>query len=37
MYSPRTAAINFVSELVRKRGADNLPKFITFIVNIFTR
>jgi hypothetical protein len=37
MYSPRTAAINFVAELVRKRGADNLPKLITFIVNIFTR
>ncbi|KAM6545760.1 hypothetical protein CsatB_026496 [Cannabis sativa] len=36
LYSPRTASMDFVSELVRKRG-DNLPKFIQFIVEIFKR
>lgn len=35
LYSPRTAAMDFVSELVRKRGKDNLHKFIQFIVGIF--
>ncbi|XVE81091.1 hypothetical protein DITRI_Ditri15bG0035500 [Diplodiscus trichospermus] len=37
LYSPRTAAMDFVSELVRKRGKDNLQKFIQFIVEIFKR
>ncbi|XP_074569121.1 importin beta-like SAD2 [Curcuma longa] len=37
LYSPRTAAIDFVSELVRKRGKGNLQKFIHFIVEIFKR
>ncbi|KAB1213416.1 hypothetical protein CJ030_MR5G003514 [Morella rubra] len=35
LYSPRTAAMDFVSELVRKRGKENLQKFIQFIVEIF--
>ncbi|KAL6970861.1 secondary alcohol dehydrogenase (SADH2) [Sarracenia purpurea var. burkii] len=37
LYSPRTAAMDFVSELVRKRGKENLQKFIIFIVEIFKR
>ncbi|MBA0871134.1 hypothetical protein Goshw_021620 [Gossypium schwendimanii] len=37
LYSPRTAAMDFVSELVRKRGKENLQKFIQFIVEIFKR
>ncbi|XP_078156294.1 importin beta-like SAD2 [Carex rostrata] len=37
LYSPRTAAMDFVSELVRKRGKENLQKFIQFIVGIFSR
>ncbi|KAL6002878.1 secondary alcohol dehydrogenase (SADH2) [Asimina triloba] len=37
LYSPRTAAMDFVSELVRKRGKGNLQKFIQHIVNIFKR
>ncbi|OIV91182.1 hypothetical protein TanjilG_30404 [Lupinus angustifolius] len=37
LYSPRTASMDFVSELVRKRGKDNLHKFIQFIVEIFKR
>ncbi|CAL9749826.1 unnamed protein product [Musa acuminata subsp. burmannicoides] len=37
LYSPRTAAMDFVSELVRKHGKENLQKFIHFIVDIFTR
>ncbi|KAG1331571.1 Importin beta-like SAD2 [Cocos nucifera] len=37
LYSPRTAAMDFVSELVRKRGKGNLHKFIQFIVEIFRR
>lgn len=37
LYSPRTAAMDFISELVRKRGKDNLHKFLEFIVEIFTR
>ncbi|EHA8588685.1 importin beta-like SAD2 [Cocos nucifera] len=37
LYSPRTAAMDFVSELVRKRGKGNLQKFIQFIVDIFRR
>ncbi|KAF6162304.1 hypothetical protein GIB67_008433 [Kingdonia uniflora] len=37
LYSPRTASMDFVSELVRKRGKENLPKFIQFIVEIFKR
>jgi len=37
LYSPRTAAMDFVSELVRKRGKNNLQKFIHFVVDIFRR
>ncbi|XP_022761680.1 importin beta-like SAD2 isoform X2 [Durio zibethinus] len=37
LYSPRTASMDFVSELVRKRGKENLRKFIQFIVEIFKR
>ncbi|XP_057498931.1 importin beta-like SAD2 [Actinidia eriantha] len=37
LYSPRTAAMDFVSELVRKRGKENLQKFVLFIVEIFKR
>ncbi|POO04191.1 Coatomer beta subunit [Trema orientale] len=36
LYSPRTASMDFVTELVRKRG-ENLQKFIQFIVEIFKR
>ncbi|CAH2059895.1 unnamed protein product [Thlaspi arvense] len=35
LYSPRTAAMDFVNELVRKRGKENLPKFVQFVVGIF--
>ncbi|XP_058102570.1 importin beta-like SAD2 isoform X2 [Magnolia sinica] len=37
LYSPRTASMDFVSELVRKRGKENLQKFIQFIVDILVR
>ncbi|CAL0316301.1 unnamed protein product [Lupinus luteus] len=37
LYSPKTASMDFVSELIRKRGKDNLHKFIQFIVEIFKR
>jgi hypothetical protein len=37
LYSPRTAAMDFVNELVRKRGKGILQKFIQFIVGIFMR
>ncbi|KAJ6808075.1 importin beta-like SAD2 [Iris pallida] len=37
LYSPRTAAMDFVSELVRKRGKENLQNFVHFIVEIFRR
>ncbi|KAF5733857.1 importin beta-like SAD2 isoform X2 [Tripterygium wilfordii] len=37
LYSPRTASMDFVSELVRKRVKDNFHKFIQFIVEIFKR
>ncbi|KAJ6329352.1 hypothetical protein OIU77_010936 [Salix suchowensis] len=37
LYSPRTASMDFVSELVRKHGKENLHKFILFIVEIFKR
>ncbi|KAL5998548.1 hypothetical protein ACLOJK_009491 [Asimina triloba] len=30
LYSPRTASMDFVSELVRKRGKENLQKFIHY-------
>ncbi|XP_010469688.1 PREDICTED: importin beta-like SAD2 [Camelina sativa] len=35
LYSPRTASMDFVNELVRKRGKANLPKFVQFVVGIF--
>ncbi|XP_022733037.1 importin beta-like SAD2 isoform X2 [Durio zibethinus] len=37
LYSPRTASMDFVSELVRKRGKENLQKFVQFIVENFKR
>ncbi|KAJ4833603.1 secondary alcohol dehydrogenase (SADH2) [Turnera subulata] len=37
LYSPRTASMDFVTELVRKRGKENLQKFVLFIVEIFKR
>jgi hypothetical protein len=37
LYSPRTAAMDFVNELIRKRGKGNLQKFIHFVVGIFMR
>ncbi|KAL9247096.1 hypothetical protein vseg_020563 [Gypsophila vaccaria] len=37
LYSPKTAAMDFVSELVRKRGKDNLQKFVQFVVEILKR
>ncbi|GAB2272657.1 secondary alcohol dehydrogenase (SADH2) [Dionaea muscipula] len=37
LYSPRTAAMDFLSELLRKRGKENLQKFINFIVEILSR
>ncbi|XP_044485896.1 importin beta-like SAD2 isoform X2 [Mangifera indica] len=37
LYSPRTASMDFISELVRKCGKDNLHKFIQFTVEIFKR
>ncbi|KAL1561343.1 secondary alcohol dehydrogenase (SADH2) [Salvia divinorum] len=37
LYSPRTAAMDFVSELVRKRQKENLRKFLFYIVEVFKR
>jgi len=37
LYNPKTAAMDFVSELVRKRGKENLQKFVQFIVEILKR
>ncbi|GJX99817.1 importin beta-like SAD2 [Tanacetum coccineum] len=37
LYIPKTAAMDFVSELVRRGGKDNLQKFILYIVEIFKR
>ncbi|EPS68871.1 hypothetical protein M569_05897, partial [Genlisea aurea] len=37
LYSPRTAAMDFVCELVRKRGKENLHKFASLIVEVFNR
>ncbi|XP_077226915.1 importin beta-like SAD2 [Tasmannia lanceolata] len=37
LYSPRTASMDFVSELVRKRGKGNLQEFIQFVVLTFNR
>ncbi|CAN6901566.1 unnamed protein product [Brassica oleracea] len=37
LYSSKTASMDFVTELVRKRGKGNFPKFIQFIVGIFNR
>lgn len=37
MYSPRTAAVNFIQELCRVRAKDNLPKLMGFLVQIFAR
>ncbi|KAJ4907459.1 Importin beta-like SAD2 [Raphanus sativus] len=35
LYSPQTASMDFVNELVQKRGKENLPKFVQFVVGIF--
>ncbi|KAL8140216.1 hypothetical protein V2J09_006237 [Rumex salicifolius] len=37
LYSPRTASLDFLSELVRKHGKENLQKFIMFVVEILKR
>ena len=37
MYSPRTAAMNFLCELCSKRTKDNMPKVMGFLVQILTR
>ncbi|ERN11860.1 importin beta-like SAD2 [Amborella trichopoda] len=37
LYSPRTASMDFVSELVRKRGKETLQRFLLFIVDVFRR
>ncbi|KAF6165461.1 hypothetical protein GIB67_028020 [Kingdonia uniflora] len=37
LYSPRTASMDFAIELVKKRGKENLQKFIIFVVEIFNR
>ncbi|KAF8079661.1 hypothetical protein N665_1010s0008 [Sinapis alba] len=35
LHSPRTASMDFVNELIQKRGKENLPKFVQFVVGIF--
>ncbi|KAH9304497.1 hypothetical protein KI387_008901, partial [Taxus chinensis] len=35
LYSPRTASIDFIAELVRKRGKENLQRFLSFVGKIF--
>jgi len=37
MYSPRTAAVQFLCELCTKRAKENLPKVMGFLVQILTR
>lgn len=37
MYSPRTAAVNFLCELCSKRAKENLPKVMGFLVQILTK
>jgi len=37
MYSPRTAAMNFVAELVRVRPKENLHTFLGHLVQVFTQ
>jgi hypothetical protein len=37
MYSPRTAAMNFISELLRVRKGDQLHFFISFLVSVLQR
>eukprot|EP00899_Mesostigma_viride_P026574 jgi/Mesvir1/7100/Mv09206-RA.2 len=37
MYSSRTAAINFLLEIVRVRGKTYLPRILAFVVTVFTR
>jgi hypothetical protein len=37
MYSPRTAAMSFVSELLRVRKADQLHGFLAFLVSVLMR
>ena len=37
MYSPRTAAVNFMVELCRCRAKENMPKLMAFFVQIFNR
>ena len=37
IYSPRTAAVNFIVELCRCRSKENLPKVMGFMMQIFAR
>jgi len=37
MYSPRTAAVNFMVELCRCRAKENMPKLMAFFIQIFNR
>ena len=37
MYSPRTAAVNFMQEMCRVRSKENLPKLMGFLVQILVR
>jgi hypothetical protein len=37
MYSPRTAAMNFISELLRVRKAEQLHFFVSFLVSVLQR
>ena len=37
MYSPRTAAMSFITELLRVRGGDQLHPFLTFLSSILQR
>ena len=37
MYSPRTAAMNFISQLLRVRKAEQLDRFVAFLVSVLQR
>lgn len=37
MYSPRTAAMSFLNELLRVRGSDQMHPFLAFLVSILQR
>ena len=36
MYSTKTAAMNFVHELCKSRGKNNLSSFMQFVVQVMT-